>query len=59
LTPMPGAPKKADNFIVISFLNLSRLSDSNRRPHPYHGCALPAELRRHKYTIKQSDQNTA
>ena len=24
----------------------SRLPDSNRRPHPYHGCALPAELSR-------------
>ena len=24
----------------------SRLADSNRRPHPYHGCALPAELSR-------------
>ena len=24
----------------------SRFSDLNRRPHPYHGCALPAELNR-------------
>ena len=24
----------------------SRRPESNRRPHPYHGCALPAELRR-------------
>ena len=24
----------------------SRLPDSNRRPHPYHGCALPTELSR-------------
>ena len=24
----------------------SRLPDSNWRPHPYHGCALPTELSR-------------
>ena len=28
------------------FITWSRLSDLNRRPHPYHGCALPAELSR-------------
>ena len=34
--------------------DLSHLPDSNRRPHPYHGCALPAELKRpiHFFQIK-------
>ena len=25
----------------------SRCAGLNRRPHPYHGCALPTELQRH------------
>ena len=28
------------------FKKWSRLPDSNRGPHPYHGCALPTELSR-------------
>ena len=33
----------------------SRLPDLNWRPHPYHGCALPAELSRlnYKYRLKR------
>ena len=29
----------------------SRLPDSNRGPHPYHGCALPTELSRHRSNL--------
>ena len=28
----------------------SLLPGSNRRPHPYHGCALPTELKRHLWS---------
>ena len=32
--------------LSCSIFNLSRLRDLNPRPFPYHGNALPAELRR-------------
>lgn len=40
--------KKYYNHLVV-FLLRSRLRDSDPRPFPYHGNALPAELRRLKY----------
>ena len=39
------APKLL-HFRAITLKKWSRFSDLNRRPHPYHGCALPAELNR-------------
>ena len=33
------------------FQHWSRLPDSNRGPHPYHGCALPAELSRRIFMV--------
>ena len=34
------------NFPAELVLSWSRLPDSDRGPHPYHGCALPTELSR-------------
>jgi hypothetical protein len=41
----PCAGKVLRNQAILQALTGSPLSDSNRRPLPYHGSALPAELR--------------
>ena len=38
--------KKLRRIPAELVLSWSRLPDSDRGPHPYHGCALPTELRR-------------
>ena len=43
---------KGKKPLLLLVLKWSRLPDSDRRPHPYHGCALPAELRRHLYAVR-------
>jgi hypothetical protein len=42
-----GKKKKALIFKAFSW---SCWADSNRRPHPYQGCALPTELQQHMAT---------
>jgi hypothetical protein len=42
--------KKLPNSQAGQFRSWSLLPESNRRPHPYHGCALPTELKR-RYSI--------
>jgi hypothetical protein len=42
-----GKKKKA---LKIKAFSWSCWADSNRRPHPYQGCALPTELQQHMAT---------
>ena len=41
--------KKNPRNRMISGIFWSCWADSNRRPHPYQGCALPTELQQHKW----------
>lgn len=45
--------KLLDSVDLSTFLTVlrSHLTGLNRRPQPYHGCALPTELKRHSYLI--------
>ena len=42
--------KKTPETIGFQVLFWSCWADSNRRPHPYQGCALPTELQQHMAT---------
>src|SRR5439155_16638524 len=41
----PSPQQKKQPFAASSWFQVSPLTDSNRRPPPYHGGALPTELR--------------
>ena len=44
---------------VFSYLHfVSHWPESNRRPTPYHGVALPSELQRHYFLQKVSPKDT-
>ena len=42
--------KKTPETVGFQVLFWSCWADSNRRPHPYQGCALPTELQQHMAT---------
>ena len=49
--------KKASIF--IDAFSWSCWADSNRRPHPYQGCALPTELQQHVATQNGLEPSTS
>ena len=45
--------KKPQNRCGFKVFLWSCWADSNRRPHPYQGCALPTELQQHNMATKK------
>ena len=45
--------KKTPETVGFQVLFWSCWADSNRRPHPYQGCALPTELQQHNMATKK------
>ena len=45
--------KKTPETVGFQVLFWSCWADSNRRPHPYQGCALPTELQQHNVATKK------
>ena len=41
---------KKKKALIFKAFSWSCWADSNRRPHPYQGCALPTELQQHMAT---------
>ena len=55
-------PPKSKEKVLFSLKNRTFWScwaDSNRRPHPYQGCALPTELQQHMATKKGLEPSTS
>ena len=51
--------KKTPETVGFQVLFWSCWADSNRRPHPYQGCALPTELQQHMATKKGLEPSTS
>ena len=51
--------KKTPETVGFQVLFWSCWADSNRRPHPYQGCALPTELQQRVATTKGLEPSTS
>ena len=51
--------KKTPESVGFQVLFWSCWADSNRRPHPYQGCALPTELQQRVATTKGLEPSTS
>ena len=45
---LPTELRRRDYYLTLPLILVSSLRESNSRPSPYHGDALPTELREHR-----------